>query len=82
MGYAPNNCDDGGGGRRDAGGSVGLAEKYLEPIPAHAPPPPVTTMEPEQLGERRLVVTQAGGAAAGDDGVPRAADGQPEIFTR
>jgi len=33
-----------------------LAGKYLEPIPAHAPPPPVTTTEPKQLGERRLVV--------------------------
>jgi zinc protease len=33
-----------------------LCEKYIEPIPAHAPPPPVTTVEPEQLGERRLVV--------------------------
>jgi zinc protease len=33
-----------------------LAEKYLEPIASHAPPPPVTTVEPEQAGERRLVV--------------------------
>src|SRR5262249_9217673 len=33
-----------------------LCEKYIEPIPTHEPPPPVTTVEPEQLGERRLVV--------------------------
>jgi len=33
-----------------------LCEKYIEPIPQHAPPPPVTTTEPEQLGERRLLV--------------------------
>jgi zinc protease len=33
-----------------------LCEQYIEPIPTHAPPPPVTTVEPEQLGERRLVV--------------------------
>jgi zinc protease len=33
-----------------------LCEKYIEPIPSHAPPPPVTTVEPEQLGERRLIV--------------------------
>jgi zinc protease len=33
-----------------------LCEKFIEPIPAHAPPPAVTTVEPEQLGERRLVV--------------------------
>src|SRR5439155_914301 len=30
--------------------------KFIEPIPTHAPPPPVTTVEPEQLGERRLAV--------------------------
>jgi zinc protease len=33
-----------------------LCDKYLESIPSHAPPPPVTTLEPEQIGERRLVV--------------------------
>lgn len=32
----------------------GLAEKYLEPIPAHTPPRPVHTVEPEQLGEKRV----------------------------
>src|SRR6202008_1743746 len=36
-----------------------LCEKYIEPIPSHTPPPPVTTVEPEQLGERRLVVHKA-----------------------
>jgi zinc protease len=33
-----------------------LCEKYIEPIPQHDPPPPVTTVEPAQLGERRLTV--------------------------
>src|SRR5262249_43069305 len=33
-----------------------LCEKYVEPIPQHAPPPPVTTTEPEQTGERRVVL--------------------------
>jgi zinc protease len=33
-----------------------LAEKYIEPIPAHDPPPPVRTVEPKQLGERRVSV--------------------------
>jgi zinc protease len=33
-----------------------LAEKYMEPIPAHDPPPPVRTIEPKQLGERRISV--------------------------
>jgi len=36
-----------------------LCEKYIEPIPRHAPPPLVTTVEPEQMGERRLVVRKA-----------------------
>jgi zinc protease len=35
---------------------VAISQKYLEPIPSHDPPPPVTTKEPEQLGERRVEV--------------------------
>jgi zinc protease len=33
-----------------------LAEEYLAPTPAQEPPPPIRTIEPEQLGPRRLVV--------------------------
>jgi len=33
-----------------------LAQKKLEPIPSHAPPQKITTVEPEQLGERRVTV--------------------------
>jgi len=33
-----------------------LADEYFAPIPAQAPPPPIRTVEPEQLGERRVVV--------------------------
>jgi predicted Zn-dependent peptidase len=33
-----------------------LAEKYLEPIPARVAPRPVHTREPEQRGEKRLIV--------------------------
>jgi len=33
-----------------------LTEKYIEPIPAHEPPRPVHTVEPEQPGERRVLV--------------------------
>jgi zinc protease len=35
---------------------VALAQKYIEPIPSNPPPPNVMTREPEQLGERRVVV--------------------------
>jgi zinc protease len=35
---------------------VALAKKYLEPIPRQEPPPAVRTVEPEQLGEKRVLV--------------------------
>jgi zinc protease len=35
---------------------VALAQKYIEPISSNPPPPKVMTKEPEQLGERRVVV--------------------------
>jgi zinc protease len=56
MGYAPNNATMVVVGDASPEEIFQLCEKYIEPIPQHAPPPPVTTMEPEQLGERRLVV--------------------------
>jgi len=56
MGYAPNNATMVVVGDVSPEEIFGLCEKYIEPIPSHAPPPPVTTVEPEQLGERRLVV--------------------------
>src|SRR5262245_32311660 len=56
MGYAPNNATMVVVGDVTAQEIFQLCEKYIEPIPQHAPPPPVTTVEPEQMGERRLVV--------------------------
>ncbi|HLZ12869.1 MAG TPA: pitrilysin family protein [Candidatus Acidoferrum sp.] len=56
MGYAPNNATMVVVGDVTSDEIFQLCEKYIEPIPTHAPPPPVTTIEPEQLGERRLVV--------------------------
>jgi zinc protease len=56
MGYSPSNATMVVAGDVTPEEVFALAEKYLEPIPSHAPPPPVTTIEPEQLGERRLVV--------------------------
>jgi zinc protease len=35
---------------------VTLAQRYIEPIPSRGLPPPVVTREPEQTGERRVVV--------------------------
>jgi zinc protease len=56
IGYSPSNATMVVVGDVSSEEVFQLCEKYIEPIPAHAPPPPVTTVEPEQLGERRLVV--------------------------
>jgi zinc protease len=59
MGYAPNNATMVVTGDVSPEEIFALCEKYIEPIPSHAPPPPVVTVEPEQMGERRLVVHKA-----------------------
>jgi predicted Zn-dependent peptidase len=54
--YAPNNCVVIMVGDIALEEVKTLAKKYFEPIPAHDPPRPVHTTEPEQLGEKRLWV--------------------------
>ena len=54
--YAPNNRTIVITGDVTPGEIFKLAEDYFAPIPAQEPPPPVRTVEPEQLGERRIVV--------------------------
>lgn len=56
MGYSPSNATMVVSGDVTFDEIVALAQKHLEPIPAAAPPPAVRTKEPEQLGERRVVV--------------------------
>ena len=56
MGYAPNNCVVVVAGDVTAAEIQALAKKYFEPIPRQQPPPPVRTREPEQTGERRVVI--------------------------
>ena len=56
MGYSPSNATMVVVGDVTPEEIFQLCEKTIEPIPSHAPPPPVTTVEPEQTGERRLVV--------------------------
>src|ERR1700736_3536140 len=56
MGYSPSNATMVVVGDVSPEEIFHLCEKTIEPIPSHAPPPPVTTAEPDQLGERRLVV--------------------------
>jgi zinc protease len=57
--YAPNNATFIVVGDVSPAAIFALAEKYLGPIPAQAPPPPVRTTEPEQQGERRMSLTKA-----------------------
>src|ERR1044071_6657703 len=54
--YAPNNCTLILVGDVGVDEGMALAEKYLEPIPRQEPPPPVRTVEPEQLGEKRVTI--------------------------
>lgn len=56
MGYSPSNAVMVVAGDVNFDQIMGLARIYIEPIPSHDPPPPVTTQEPEQLGERRVTV--------------------------
>jgi zinc protease len=56
MGYSPRNATMVVVGDVSTAEVIRLAEKYIEPIPASDPPPRVTTREPEQMGERRVVV--------------------------
>ena len=56
MGYSPSNATMVVVGDVTSDQIVSLAKKYLEPIASRAPPPKVTTVEPEQQGERRVVV--------------------------
>ena len=56
LGYAPNNCVLVVVGHVTESEVLGLAKKHLEPIAKRNAPPPLKTKEPEQAGERRLVL--------------------------
>jgi zinc protease len=56
MGYSPSNATMVVTGDVTFDEIVALAQKFIEPIPSNPPPPKVMTREPEQLGERRVVV--------------------------
>jgi zinc protease len=56
MGYSPSNATMVVVGDVTGDEIFALGEKWLASIPSHDPPPQVTTQEPEQLGERRVVV--------------------------
>jgi predicted Zn-dependent peptidase len=54
--YAPNNAVAVMTGDLDLAKAKQLAEEYFGSIPSHEPPRPVHVVEPEQMGEKRLVV--------------------------
>lgn len=56
--YAPNNAVMLIAGSVDPDEIFRLADKYLAGLEAQATPPPVTTREPPQLGERRLRIVR------------------------
>jgi zinc protease len=59
MGYSPSNATLVIAGDVRFDEIVRLAKLHFEPIARRDSPPPVTTREPEQTGERRLTVTKA-----------------------
>ena len=54
--YAPNNCTMIFTGAVSPEEIFLLAEQYFAPIPRQTPPPPVRTVEPEQAGQRRILI--------------------------
>jgi len=54
--YAPNNRTVVIAGDVTPKQIFRLADKYFAPVPAQEPPPSVDTVEPPQMGERRIVV--------------------------
>ena len=78
--YAPNNCTLVVVGDVTAAEIFRLSENYFGPIAPQPPPQPIRTVEPEQSGERRLLIeTDAQtpllhvafhGGRAGERGIP------------
>lgn len=58
--YAPNNQTLALAGDVTPEQAFALARKYLAPIARREPPPPVRVREPQQLGERRVVLRRKG----------------------
>ncbi|MFQ6041701.1 MAG: M16 family metallopeptidase [Candidatus Poribacteria bacterium] len=56
--YAPSNMVAAIVGDVNADEVIGMAEKYFGRIPAHPNPPRVETVEPKQLGERRVKIVE------------------------
>jgi zinc protease len=58
IGYSPANATMVVTGDVSADEVFRLAQEYIEPIPSRGLPPPVTTKEPQQTGERRVTLSK------------------------
>jgi zinc protease len=58
--YAPNNCTLVLVGDLDAEATLSQVERAFGATPSGPPPPPILTREPEQQGERRLLLPRPG----------------------
>ena len=54
--YAPNNAILVVVGDFEPAKTLGLVKKYYEPIKASTPPPPVSTVEPPQMGPKSVLI--------------------------
>lgn len=57
--YAPNNAVLVVAGDFETEAIMGLIKKYYADIPAASPPPEITTVEPQQIGTRRVQLRKA-----------------------
>jgi len=58
--YMPNNATVVVVGDVDKGAVLAMVKRYFGAIPKGTEPPPVTTVEPQQLGERRFKIRKPG----------------------
>ncbi len=78
--YAPNNLTMIFSGDVTPEEIYLLADQYLSPIPRQHPPPGITTVEPEQQGERRVLVETDAQTALIDVAFHSGAEGEPETL--
>ena len=78
--YHPNNATVVVVGDFDTEKALAMVKKYFGGIPRGTEPPKVTAVEPEQLGERRAVVSKAGNASRVMIGFHTPAIGHPDIY--
>ncbi len=80
AGYSPSNATMVVTGNIQFTEVIKLAEKYIEPIKSHEPPAIITTVEPEQLGERRVKVEKIAQVPAIAIGYHMSATNNPEYY--